>query len=341
MLETSARLLKVLSLLHERRFWTGPQLADELGITERSVRRDVERLRSLGYPIHATSGVGGGYTLGAGRDLPPLPLDDDEALAVAIGLRNAATGAVSGMEAAALRALTKLEAVLPSRLRHRLVALQGVAISLPARGTRARVDGALLSLVTTACREEERLTFDYRDRNGAASRRKVEPYRLVHNHVRWYLLAFDEDRDDWRIFRLDRMGPVLPVRGTRFRPRPLPAGDVAEFVARSVHHDAWRYRVRAMVHTSAEVALACEPALIGHLTPVDEHSCRLEIGSDDLGWLALFLGYLGLDLVIEEPPELRDTLLAMGERVRALAGKMAPYPNDSPRLRTVTKLERG
>jgi predicted DNA-binding transcriptional regulator YafY len=320
MLETSARLLKALSLLHERRFWTGPELADALGVTERSVRRDVDRLRSLGYPVHATAGVGGGYSLGAGRDLPPLPLDDEEAVAVAIGLRGAATGAVTGIEAAALRALTKLEAVLPQRVRRRVQAMQHVALSLPVRGGRPQVDGATLSAVTAACREEERLLFDYRDRTGAASRRRVEPYRLVHNHVRWYLLAFDEDRDDWRIFRLDRMG--TPSGGGRFRPRALPAEDLAEFVARSVQIDAWRYRVRATLHVSAEEALAREPALIGHLTPIDDRSCRLEMAGEDLGWLALFLGYLDLDMDVESPPELRERLLAMGDRVRALAERM-------------------
>lgn len=322
MLETSTRLLKALALLHERRFWTGPELSDALGVTERSVRRDVDRLRSLGYPVHATAGVGGGYSLGAGRDLPPLPLDDEEALAVAIGLRSAATGAVSGVEAAAVRALTKLEAVLPQRLRKRLVAFQQVALPLPSRGGRVQVDGAVLSAVTSACREEDRLAFDYRDRTGAASRRRVEPYRLVHNHVRWYLLAFDEDRDDWRIFRLDRMGPALPTRGARFRPRPLPEEDPAEYVARSVQVDAWRYRVRATVHCSAEAALAREPMLIGHVTPIDDGSCRLEVAGEDLGWLALFLGYLGLEMEVEEPPELRERLLAMAERVTALAAAM-------------------
>ncbi|RCV50191.1 helix-turn-helix transcriptional regulator, partial [Marinitenerispora sediminis] len=192
MLETSARLLRLLSLLQTHRDWTGAELADRLGITTRTVRRDVEKLRTLGYPVHAAPGVAGGYRLGAGAALPPLLLDDDEAVAVAVGLRTAAGGTVAGIEESSVRALAKLEQVLPSRLRHRVTTLHAVTVAVPDSGAAVAPD--VLTAIAAACRAHERLRFDYRDHAGQPSVRDVEPHRLVHTGRRWYLVAWDTDR---------------------------------------------------------------------------------------------------------------------------------------------------
>jgi len=212
MLETSARLLRLLSLLQSRRDWPGAELAERLGVTTRTVRRDVDRLRDLGYPVESATGTAGGYRLGVGAALPPLLLDDDEAVAVAVGLRAAATGTVTGIEETSLRALAKLEQVLPSRLRHRVGAMQSAI--LPLTGPGPTVDPDLL---TAACQAHEGVRFGYQQNT-----RRVEPYRLVHTGRRWYLLAFDLDRDDWRTFRVDRIDSA-PLPGPRFTPRPEPA----------------------------------------------------------------------------------------------------------------------
>src|SRR5690348_18374346 len=205
MLETSARLLRLLSLLQARRDWTSAELAARLGVTTRTIRNDVVRLRGLGYPVDARPGVAGGYRLGAGGSRPPLLLDDEETVAVAIGLRTAANGSVAGIEEASVRALAKLQQVLPSRLRHRVSAIASSALAVPSRGP--EVDPDVLTLIASACREPERLRFDYRTHSGTATRRSVEPYRLVNDRRRWYLVAWDADRDDWRTFR-DRKSVV-------------------------------------------------------------------------------------------------------------------------------------
>src|ERR687887_2848173 len=220
MLETSARLLRLLSLLQAHREWSGADLADRLGVTPRTVRRDVDRLRELGYPVNASPGTGGGYRLGAGAELPPLLLDDDEAVAVAIGLRTAAGGSVAGIEETSVRALAKLEQVLPAHLRRRVNALQ--AFTVPAPGTGPTVDAGVLATIASACRDHEGLRFAYQSHDGSSTRRRVEPHRLVHLGWRWYLLAFDLDRDEWRTFRVDRIGRPLSA-GARFTPRKLPA----------------------------------------------------------------------------------------------------------------------
>lgn len=318
MLPTSARLLKALSLLQSRRFWTGAALAAALGVTERSVRRDVDRLRELGYPVHATSGVGGGYALGAGRDLPPLPLEDDEAVAVAMGLRAVASGWVSGLEAASVRALSKLEQVLPRRLRRRLGDLEAVSVRLP--HAPSSVDADRLAALGSACRDEVVVRFPYVDRQGAPTTRTVEPYRLVHNQIRWYLLAWDLERDDWRTFRVDRVaGPV--AAGSRFRPRPLPE-DVATFVDRRRSADEWRYRAVLTVEAPADVVRARTGTRHGHVEPLGADRCRLAIGGDDLAWMAAWLGVLGWPFVVHEPPELAETLRAWAARFERATGEV-------------------
>ena len=205
MVGTSARLLGLLTLLQSRRSWTGGELCGRLEITARTLRRDVDRLRSLGYPVHSTSGVAGGYRLGAGTELPPLLLDDEEALAVSLGLRTAAAGSVTGMEEVALRALTKLEQVLPTRLRRRLAALHAAIVPLARRGP--AVDAQTLAAIASASGEQARLAFGYRSNDGARTRRQVEPAGLVHTGWSWYLVAWDLTRADWRTFRIDRIEP--------------------------------------------------------------------------------------------------------------------------------------
>src|SRR5215217_3859997 len=232
MLATSARLLRLLSLLQSRRDWSGAELADRLAISARTVRRDVERLRDLGYPVHATRGIAGGYRLGAGAALPPLLLDDEEAVAVAVGLRTAASGGVvAGIEETSVRALAKLEQVLPSRLRRRVNAV--AAYTVPFEGWGPTVDAETLTAIAGACRDLVRLRFGYRAPDGTTSRRLVEPHRLVHTGRRWYLAAWDCDREDWRSFRVDRIEPRLST-DRRFEPREPPHGDAAKYVARSI-----------------------------------------------------------------------------------------------------------
>jgi predicted DNA-binding transcriptional regulator YafY len=203
MLETSARLLELLALFQGRRSWSGPELCERAGVTARTLRRDVDRLRRLGYPVDSTSGSGGGYRLGAGATLPPLLLEDDEAVAVAVGLRTAASGTVTGIEEASLRALSKLQQVLPQRLHKRVAALHSFILPLDHKGP--SVDAGVLSAIAGACREAETLRFVYRAQDGAQTRRHVEPHRLVHTGRRWYLAAWDRNRDDWRTFRIDRI----------------------------------------------------------------------------------------------------------------------------------------
>src|SRR5919112_4358487 len=216
-MDTSERLLKLLSLLQARPDWSGPELAERLEVTGRTVRNDVERLRRLGYPVLASPGVGGGYRLGAGASLPPLLLDDEEAVAVTVGLRTATGGAIAGIEEASLRALAKLEQVLPARLRRRVSTLQTYTVPVPRDDTGPTVDTEVLMVLAAVCRDRERLRFDYADNSGAATVRAVEPYRLVSWGRRWYLFAWDLDRDDWRTFRVDRMQPRIPT-GPRFAP---------------------------------------------------------------------------------------------------------------------------
>jgi len=242
MLETSARLLRLLSLLQARRDWTSAELATRLGVTTRTIRNDVDRLRGLGYPVDARPGVAGGYRLGAGGALPPLLLDDEEAVAVVIGLRTAANGSIAGIEETSVRALAKLQQVLPSRLRRKVSAFQSYALPVPSGGPQADPD--VLTVIASACRDHERLRFDYQAHSGAASRRSVEPYRLVNDRRCWYLVAWDVDRDAWRTFRVDRIEPRTPS-GPRFTPRALPPDpEIAAQMARGVAEATWRYRAR-------------------------------------------------------------------------------------------------
>jgi predicted DNA-binding transcriptional regulator YafY len=313
MWDTSARLLRLLSLLQGRRDWSGRQLAVRLEVDVRTVRRDIERLRSLGYPVESTTGVGGGYRLGAGAELPPLLLDDDEAVAVAVGLRTAAGGTVAGIEESSLRALAKLEQVLPARLRHRVRTLGAATVPLP--GPRPAVDADLLTVVAAACRGREQLRFDYRDHGGATSRRTVEPYHLAHTGRLWYLVAWDRDRADWRTFRADRIEPT-PIPGDRFRPRPPPDGDMAAYVQRSLAIAPYQLRARVTFHAPAAVVAERVSPAAGVVEPVDDQTCVVTYGGDSLRSLGVFMGMVGVDFTVEEPPELVEHVAQLAERYR-------------------------
>lgn len=311
MLETSARLLRLLSLLQARRDWTGAELANRLGVTTRTVRYDVERLRGLGYPVRARPGVAGGYRLGAGGTLPPLLLDDEETVAIAIGLRTAAAGSIAGIEETSVRALAKLQQVLPSRLRHRIGAFQSHVLPMPSPGP--LVDPDVLTAIASACRDHERLRFDYQMHSGTAGRRSVEPYRLVNDRRRWYLVAWDPDRDAWRTFRVDRIELRTPT-GPRFIPRALPSDDeIAAQVARGVGEATWRYRARVIVYAPATYVRNRLPIPV-EIESLGRDRCTFEPGSDDPHMLALYLGMLDADFEVVGSPELVDALRTLARR---------------------------
>lgn len=346
MLDTSVRLLRLLALLQVRRDWSGADLARRLGVTTRTVRNDIERLRILGYEVRSRTGVAGGYRLAAGSALPPLLLDDDEAVAVALGLRAAAAGSVTGIEETSLRALAKLEQTLPARLRHRLDALRQATVSVAGGGP--TVSAETLAAVAAACRDHEQLRFDYTGHDGSVSPRRVEPHRLVYTGRRWYLLAWDRDREDWRTFRADRIAapadttasipaaatgrgalghpPRLPS-GPRFTPREPPE-DAARHVMRGVASTAWAYPARVRLHASAEVIAEHDrvtPAA-GLLTPVDEHSCILETGSGNLRDLVGYLTVLDVGFDVLDPPELRALLRKLADRYTVAVRDLGSVP---------------
>ncbi|MFH8345728.1 helix-turn-helix transcriptional regulator [Streptomyces sp. NPDC018045] len=332
MLETSARLLRLLSLLQAHREWTGADLADRLGVTPRTVRRDIDRLRELGYPVHSAPGTAGGYRLGAGAELPPLLLDDEEAVAVAVGLRTAAAGGVEGIEETSVRALAKLEQVLPHRLRRRVGALNAFTVPMLGRPG-PRVDAAVLTELAHACRDSERLRFDYVGHDGTTGRRTVEPHRLVSAQRRWYLVAWDVDRGDWRTFRADRITPA-PPHGPRFTPRPAPADDLAAYVSRGVSTHAYAERATLVLHASAEEAAQQITPSDGVLEPLDAHRCLLHTGAHRLDVLVIHVVLMGFDFEVREPPELTDRIREIRDRLtRALhpaPSKAAPAPPDPP-----------
>ncbi|MGZ4637617.1 MAG: helix-turn-helix transcriptional regulator [Actinomycetes bacterium] len=314
MSETTQRVLRLLALLQSRPVWTGPELAERLGVTTRSIRRDVERLRELGYPVRATQGAGGGYQLGPGKALPPLLLDDEEVVAVAVSLRLAAGGAVAGASEAAVRTMAKLDQVMPARLRAEVRALQDSIATLEMSG--ALVDGDTLLVLARACRDTVRVSFDYTAADGTASARRVEPYRLVVVGPRWYLFAYDLDREAFRTFRLDRVAGL--AAGTwRFTPREH--DDPATYVQRSVVSSPYRWTARVRVDAPyREVAQRVTPRS-GTVEPLPDGTASVTAGADDLELLALHLSVLGGEVTVLEPPELRAALARLGERMLAAA----------------------
>jgi predicted DNA-binding transcriptional regulator YafY len=312
-MDSAERLLKLLGLLEGRIDWTAEELARRLEVTTRTVRRDVTRLRALGYPVEAVAGPGGGYRLGVGGKLPPLLLDDEEALAVALGLRLAATAAVVGLEDASLSALSKLEHVLPPRLRSRLEDVSESTVTTTWVSTQ-RVDHDSLATVAATTRARTRLRFDYTDAEGRPSERHTEPFRLVHTGRRWYLVAFDLDRDDWRTFRLDRVSAPRPT-GMRSARRKAP--DPVEMVQRGVAIDAYAHRATVRLMASQERAAQYIPPTVGALEPLGPDETLLTIGADDMQWLSRYLLGLPWDFKVESPGELSEELSAIGHKLIA------------------------
>ncbi|MEV7097428.1 WYL domain-containing protein [Amycolatopsis sp. NPDC051045] len=305
MSETSGRLLRLLSLLQMHRDWSGTELASRLGVTTRTVRRDIGRLRELGYPVHAVMGPVGGYRLGAGAELPPLLLDDDEAVAVVVGLH---AGGISGLEEASLRALTKVEQVLPSRLRHRVAALESSMLALPVRGP--IVSAEVLTAVSSAIRFAETVRFDYVSHDGSSSRRAVEPHRLVSWGRRWYLVGWDTGRADWRTFRMDRLTLRTP-NGPRFTHRAPPDGDLTAYLTRTMGREMWPYQCRVKVHAPAS---SLSGRVDGVVTPIDARTCLVELASDSFDIVAFVVGMLDVPFEVESPPELVERLRVLSAR---------------------------
>jgi predicted DNA-binding transcriptional regulator YafY len=308
-------MLRLLSLLQTHRFWSGSDLADRLDVSERTVRRDVDRLRELGYPVEATRGVAGGYQLQAGAALPPLLLDDDEAVAIAVSLRTSAGGVVAGIEESSVSALSKLVQVMPPKLRRQMDALQDYTV--PAVLSGPTIDAEALVTLARACRDDERIRFDYRTYEGAEMLRTVEPHRLVSLGRRWYLVGWDLDRHDWRSYRVDRLtDPHLT--GFRFRQRDLPADDAAAFVQQGIASAHQLTDVTVRVAASAD-EVRRHTGRWADVTSIDEQHCLLEMKVDTFNWPAMLLGAIDADFDVLRPPELGDHLRAIGDRFRTSA----------------------
>jgi predicted DNA-binding transcriptional regulator YafY len=320
MVQTSARLLALLSLLQVRREWTGQELADRLDVGPRTIRRDVEKLRSLGYPVEAAPGVAGGYRLGAGGELPPLLLDDAEAVAVAVGLRTAAAGSIAGIEETSVRALAKLEQVLPGRLRRRVSALSDATSAFGAEGP--RIDPVVLATIAGACRDGIRLHFPYVAKDDRSTKRNTEPSAVVYSGHRWYLVAFDTDRDDWRTFRIDRIRGRVRL-GSRGRRRTVPGGDPAAYVKRALRTselgDTPAVPGRIRLGLSATQAARRIPARYAAVEPDGDHACIVTTRG---GWSRNFLVWMALmdePLEVLEPPELVQAARTLASRLRTAA----------------------
>ncbi|MEU8898478.1 YafY family protein [Nocardia sp. NPDC048505] len=310
--DTPARLLRLLSLLQTPREWPGSELAQRLGVTDRTVRRDIDRLRELGYPVEATLGASGGYRLAAGKAMPPLLLDDEEAVAIAVGLRAAAGSSIAGVDEAAVRALAKLDQVLPAKLRRRVKVL-GTAVALPADDGPV-VEPEILTTLAAAVTNRERVRFEYR--GGSAARRHVEPVGLVSHRRRWYLVGHDLDRAGWRVFRVDRIERPQPT-GARGTPPPLPAADPAAYVAgRRTDWGTPELRFSVTVHAPAEQITGRLGDSPGEITPLGPGRCRLDgVREDAPEWLAQRLLALGVDFEVHEPAELEAGLRAIAARI--------------------------
>ncbi|MEV5898580.1 YafY family protein [Streptomyces sp. NPDC052127] len=327
--DTPARLLQLLSLLQTPREWPGGELADRLRVSRRTVRRDIDRLRELGYPVQATLGSDGGYRLVAGKAMPPLVLDDEEAVAIAVGLRAGAGHALEGVDEASVRALAKLEQVLPARLRHRVSTLQAATTPLTS-GDGASIAPETLTAIASTVAGQERLRFAYRTKDGTESRRLTEPYRLVSTGRRWYLVAYDLDRDDWRTFRVDRVEDPFAT-GARFTPRELPTGSAAEYLRRSIQlrPEAYEYELDVTFEAPADFVTTRLPPWLG--TPVANpdtaadtdggSGCRLRgTTNHPVEWVAMRLATLGCEFSVQEPPELVQCVRELGGRLSRSAG---------------------
>ncbi|WP_283136736.1 helix-turn-helix transcriptional regulator [Rhizohabitans arisaemae] len=323
MANTSSRMLRLLSLLQTHRYWTGSELADRLDVSERTLRRDVDRLRELGYPVEASRGVAGGYQLQSGAAMPPLLVDDEEAVAIAVGLRTAAGGAVTGIEETSVRALAKVIQVMPPRLRRRLDALRTSTVpALPGNGP--TVDAEVLTTLAQGCRDEERLRFGYTARDGARTTRLAEPFRLVPLGRRWYLIAWDAERHDWRTFRVDRISAPEPT-GLRFRPRDLPGGDPVAFIRDRLASIPRPHQITVLLQAPAERVRAA----VGQWATVeelDDGTSRLLMSDEGFDWMPLVLASVGAEFEVVHPPALRDRLRAVGELFLRSCGPAAEKP---------------
>src|SRR6478735_1664507 len=317
-MSTSARMLRLLSLLQTHRYWPGADLAGRLEVSPRTLRRDIDRLRELGYDVDAVRGVAGGYQLRAGGVLPPLLLDDEEAVAIAVGLHTVASGAVAGLEETALQSLTKVSALMPPRLRRRMDALRSQTDGIPWGGGPV-IDAAVLTVLAQASRDDELLTFGYQARDAEPTHRRVEPHRLVSLGRRWYLVAYDRARQDWRSFRVDRISEPEATE-VRFRPRELPAEDAPAFVRAGIKAVGQRYVVRVRLAAAADVV----EAYVGRWATIepDGDGSRMTMHTDSLDWPLMVLAHLDSEFTIESPPELVDLVARAAERF----GRAAPAP---------------
>ncbi|MBO0870102.1 MAG: YafY family transcriptional regulator [Micromonosporaceae bacterium] len=330
MANTSSRTLRLLSLLQARRYWPGAELAQRLQVSARTLRRDIDRLRELGYPVEAQRGVDGGYQLAAGAALPPLVVDDEEAVALAIGLRAAAQDAGEGIAEATVRALAKVVQVMPGRLRRRVEALSAMTVPAGWGGAGGGgLDPALLTQLAVACRDSERLRFSYTAADGRHTERQVEPHRLVALRRRWYLVGYDLTRHDWRSFRLDRLSSARGT-GTRFRPRELPAADAAAFVRAGIDQARVGHEVEAIVDAPG----ATVRQRIGRWSTVedaDDQRCRVRMSVDDLDWAVMALVTLDADFQVVSPAELLDRIHDWGHRLgRVRPAGPAPGASNGP-----------
>ncbi len=310
---STARVLQLLGLLQSRRVWTSEELAERLEVTTRSVRRDVDRLRELGYPVHASKGHGGGYQLGAGAALPPLLLDPDEAVAMAVCLRLAAGGSVAGVGESALRALSKLDQVMPARLRSQVAAVHDSTVTLAPTSRDVPVDPEVLMRLARACRDHEHVNLTYTDIRANETQRRLEPYQLVTTGRRWYLLAYDRDKQDWRSLRLDRMAEVRAL-GSTFIPRRAP--DAARYVQRAITSSPYRYIARVRYQAPPDVVAQTFSSASVQIEPDGPDACIMTTGADDPDVMALYLAMPGCEFQVLEPPEVADAVRTAAERLR-------------------------
>lgn len=319
MASTSSRTLRLLSLLQTHRHWPGAELAGRLEVSQRTLRRDIDRLRELGYPVRAQRGVTGGYQLAAGAALPPLVVDDEEAVALALGLQAAAESAVEGIAESSVRALAKVVQVMPARLRRRVEALRAMTVPAGWASARASVEPGVLTSVALACRDTERLRFGYTAADGQRTARHVEPHRLVSLGRRWYLVGYDLDRGDWRSYRIDRMSRPEGT-GARYRPRTLPAADAAAFLRAGIGSMSAVYDVEVLIEAPAGAVRE----RIGRWSTVQNAGpgrCRIRMTADSLDWPTMALGAVGADFEVISPPELADHVRDWGRRFSRAGGR--------------------
>lgn len=314
MTHPSGRLITLLSLLQSRRDWSGDELSGRLEVSPRTVRRDIDLLRELGYPVQTTRGPAGGYRLAPGADLPPMLFDDEQAVAIAVALQTATTG-VAGVQDASLRALATIRQVLPSRLRHRVDALQVTAVPTGrVAADQSVLDPEVLLQVGACCRDHQLLRFDYVARDGAVSLRRTQPHRLLSRGGRWYAVAWDLDREDWRTFRVDRLTPRVPV-GPRFSPRELSEQQVASLL-QPTPATAWPARGTVLMHAPAAEIARWVRADQGQVTALGEQTCQVEIGAWSYGAIIAYLLLFEVDLEVLGPPELLEAAHQVAGRLR-------------------------